>query len=109
MVESEVGQLKGCAAEGKNSLLLVNRLVRQRRRRILDHDEPFLGPLVGNDLGACVFEGLAAGDVVEVMMAIDQVLDRLVSDFFDLVNVGCYRLRPSVTDGIGGDDAVSGD
>ena len=62
-----------------------------------------------DDRGARILERLAAGDVVVVVVAVDQVLDRLVGDLLDLVDVGGHRLRPPVADGIGGDHAVPGD
>ena len=59
--------------------------------------------------GAGVLECLAAGDVVEVVVAVDQVLDRLVGDLLDLVDVGLPAGRPAVGDRIGGDHAGLGD
>ena len=108
VVESDVGQLERGVTE-LNRPLLVHRFIGQRRRRILEHCEAFLRLLVGDDLRAGILERLAAGDVVVVVVAVDQVLDRLVGDLLDFVDIGCHRLRASVTDGIGGDHAVSGD
>ena len=59
--------------------------------------------------GAGVLERLAAGDVVEVVVAVDQVLDRLVGDLLDLVDVLLPAGRPAVGDRIGGDHARIGD
>jgi hypothetical protein len=55
--------------------------------RILQGLEPRGGVLVRDDPGAGVLERLAAGDVVEVVMAVDQELDRLVGDLLDLVDI----------------------
>jgi hypothetical protein len=69
--------------------------------RVLDRVEAFPGPLVGDDDGAGVLERLASGDVVEVVVAVDQVLDRLGRDLLDLVDVGDDGLRAPVADRVG--------
>ena len=89
--------------------LVVEGLVGQHRVRVLEHGQPLLGPLVRDDGGARVLERLAAGDVVVVVVAVDQVLDRLVGDLLDLVDVGLPAGRPAVGDRVGGDDARLGD
>ena len=89
--------------------LVVEGLVRQHRVRVLEHGEPLLGPLVRDDGGAGVLERLAAGDVVVVMVAVDQVLDRLFRDLLDLVDVGLPARRPAVGDRVGSDHAGLGD
>src|SRR5262249_61693582 len=58
--------------------------------------------------GTSVLEWLAAGDVVEMVMAVDQELDGLVGDLFDLGDIVLSTGRPPVGDGIGRDDAVPG-
>ena len=68
-----------------------------------------LGELMRDDLGAEVLERLATGNVIEMMMAVDQVFDRLVGDLLDFVDVGLHRLRPQVADRIGRDHALLGD
>jgi hypothetical protein len=52
---------------------------------------------------------LAALDVVVMVMAVDQVFDRLVRHLLDLGNVVRAAGRLAVTDRIGGDHAVVGD
>ena len=108
VVEAEIVQLERGAAE-LDDLLVADRLVGQRRVRILERLEPLRGVLVRDDRGAGVLERLAAGDVVEVVVAVDQVLDRLVGDLLDLVDILLPAGRPAVGDRIGGDHAVLGD
>ena len=77
--------------------------------RVLERGKTLLGALVRDDRGAGVLERLAAGDVIEVVVAVDQELDRLVRhllDFGDVVLPGC---RPAVADRIGRDHAILGD
>ena len=108
VVEAHVVQLEHGAAELEGAALFEG-LVGQRRGRILDLLEALLGALVRDDLRAGVLERLAAGDVVVVVVAVDQVLDRLVGDLLDLLDVGHRRFRPPVGDRVGGDHAVLGD
>ena len=61
--------------------------------------------LVRDDLGAGILERLAAGDVIEVMVAVHQELDRLVGDLLDLVDVLLAAGWAAVGDGIGRDHA----
>jgi len=77
----------------------VDRLVRQDRVRIPQREKPLLGPRVRDDRGARILERLAARDVVEVLVAVDQVLDRLARDLLDLVDVGDDSLWAAVPDG----------
>ena len=62
-----------------------------------------------DDGRAGILERLAARDVVVVVMAVDQVLDRRLGDLLDLVDILLSAGRPAVGDRIGGDDAVLGD
>ena len=64
---------------------------------------------MGDDSGTGIFERLPAGDVVEVVMAVNQVSDRPVGDFPDFGDVGSASLRSAVRHRIGGDDSVAGD
>ena len=61
--------------------------------------------LMRDDRGPRILERLAAGDVVEVVVAVDHVLDRLVGDLLDLLDIGRHRLRTPVADRVGGDHA----
>ncbi len=87
VVQAEVRQLQRGVAE-RDRPAGIHRLVGQDRVRILEHGQPLGRPLVRDDRGAGVLERLAARDVVEVVVAVDQVLDRLVGDLLDLVDVG---------------------
>src|SRR5206468_5988893 len=68
-------------------------------------DEALARSLVRDERGAGVLERLAAGDVVEVVVTVDHVLDRLARDLLDLVDVGHHRLRTPVADRVGRDHA----
>jgi hypothetical protein len=46
--------------------------------------------------------------VVEVVVAVDEVLDRLVGDLADFLDVRHRCLRAAVGDRVGGDDACPG-
>ena len=62
-----------------------------------------LGVLVGDEGRAQVLERLAAGDVVEMAVAVDHVLDRRLGHGLDGVDIG-FR-RPPLADRVGGDHA----
>jgi hypothetical protein len=85
VIEPNVDQLNGCAAEIKRALL-IDGLIGQRSGWILQKRQALLRPFVGDDLGAGVLERLATGDMVVVMMFVDQVLYWFDSNLFDLVN-----------------------
>src|SRR6266849_1481668 len=85
MVEADVAQLERRVTEGDRSTGVYD-LVRQDRMRVLESDEPLAGAPVSDDRHSGVLEGLAAGDVVEVVVAIDQILDRLARDLLDLID-----------------------
>jgi hypothetical protein len=108
MVGAEIAQLERGAAE-RNGLVGVERLVGQDRVGIAQRREPFRHPPVRDDARAGILERLAAGDVVIVMMAVDQIFDRLVGHLPDLVDIGLSAGRAPVGDRIGGDYAVAGD
>ena len=55
--------------------------------------------------GARILEWLAAGDVVVMVVAVDQVFDGLLGDLLDLGEIGRRRLRPAVADRVGRDHA----
>lgn len=54
---------------------------------------------------ACVFRQF---HLLLLMMAVDDVPDRLVSDLSDLINVSCHGLGPTVSDRIGSNHARRG-
>ena len=108
MIEAEIEQFERGAAE-LDDLLVADRLVRKDGVRIVERLEPRGGGLVRDHARAGILERLAACDVIEVVMAVDQILDRLVGDLLDRIDVLLTALRPAVGDRIGGDDAVLGD
>ena len=71
----------------------------------LEHRQPLLGALVRDHHGAGILERFAAGDVVVMVVAVDQIFDGLVGDLLDLGDIGHRRLRPAIADRIGGDHA----
>ena len=58
---------------------------------------------------ASILEGFATGDVVEVVVTVDQVPDRLVGDLFDFVNIRLSASWPAVSDWVGGNHSGVGD
>lgn len=88
---------------------LAHGLVRQDRGRVLEHGEALFRRLVRNDYCAGVLERLAAGDVIEMVVAVDQVLDRLVGYLLDFVDIGHHGFRAAVADRIGRNHAGRGD
>ena len=99
-----IGQLQRGAAEGDHALV-IHHFIGQRRERVLQYSEAFFRPFVRDDDGAGILERFAAGDVVVVVMAVNQVFDRLVGDLFDFVDISGHRLRPAVADGVSGNHA----
>ena len=71
--------------------------------------QALLRPHVRNDFGAGVLEGLATSDVIKVVMAVDQILDRLIRHLLDLVDVALSAGRLAVGNRIGGDHTRLGD
>ena len=61
------------------------------RVRILQDLEPRLGAVMRDERRAGVLERLAAGGMVEVVVAVDDVADRLVGDLADLGEVDLGR------------------
>src|SRR5215475_1246473 len=109
MIEAEIFQLERSAAELDRAAGIADDLIGERRVRILEHGEALLGPPMSDDGGAGVLERLAAGDVIVVVVAVDQELDRLVGHLLDLGNVVLAAGRPAVGDRIGRDHPVLGD
>src|SRR5262249_24988387 len=64
---------------------------------------------VRDDGRARVLEWLASSDVIVMMMAVDQVLDRLVGNLSDLGDVVLAAGRPAQCDRIGRDHTIFGD
>src|SRR5262244_4319352 len=99
-----MSELERCVAE-RDRPIIIHGLIRNYGVRILEPLEALLGVLVRDERGAGVLEGFAAGDMVIVVMTVNDVPDRLVRDLLDLVDISCHRLRTPVTDGIGRDHA----
>src|SRR5262245_26680068 len=75
---------------------------------IIEDRKPFLGPAVRDDRATGFLERLTAGDIIEMMMAVDQILDRLISDLSDFGDIILSTCRTAVAYGVGRDYAVIG-
>ncbi len=62
-----------------------------------------------NYRGPSILEGLATRDVVVMVVAVDQVLDRRVGHLPNFLDNGYCRQRPAVADGVGCDHACQRD
>ena len=109
VVEADVLQLELSAAEHDGAAFVADRLVWHDGMRILQHGKALFGALVRDHPRAGVLERLAAGNVVVVMVTVDEILDRLVRDLLDLVDVGLPARRTPVGNWIGRDHARLGD
>ena len=108
MIQAEIRQLQ-CGATKCNRPIIVYCLVGNYGMRILEPFKTLFGFLVRDERGAGVLEGLTAGYMVEMMMAVNDVPDRLIRDLLDFVQVSGHRLGPSVAYRIGRDHALLGD
>ncbi len=102
MIEAVIAELQRGAAK-RDRALVINGLVGDHRVRVLELLQALLGTLVSNHRRAGILEGLAAGDVIEVVVTVDQVPDRRLGDFPDLVNVLLSAIRTAIGDRVGGD------
>src|SRR3954451_10889825 len=109
MIEPKVLQFERGTAELDRPAIVVDHLIRERSVGVVEHGEAFLRPLVRDNGCARIFEGLAAGDVVVVVMAVDQEFDRLVGNLLDLGDIVLPAGRSAIGDRIGRDHAVFGD
>ena len=109
VIQAGVRELHDLAAEPDDAPGVIDKLVGQRRGRVGQFLEPHFRLLVRDDRGARVLERLAAGDVVEVVVAVNQVFDRLAGDLADFRDVVGAAGGPAVGDGIGGDDPLPGE
>ena len=87
MIEAEVSQLERGPPKRDRSVV-IDSLVGNHRVRVLETLETRLGLFVRDERGTGILERLAASDVVEVVVAIDHVPDRLVRDLLDLFYIG---------------------
>jgi hypothetical protein len=104
VIAPRVVQLDAHAAE-LDGAELVHRLVGDHDVGVAQRLEPRLRVAVRDDRGAGLLEGLAAGDMVVVVMAVDQILDRRLRDLADLREIRGRCLRPQERDRVGGDHA----
>src|SRR5581483_967779 len=108
MIAPGVDQIERSAAE-LDRPLAVHDLIRNHHVRSLELHKALLGAAMGDHCSAGILEHLAAGNVVVVMVAVDQVLDRRLRDFADFVEVGLGCLRAAVADRVGDDHACRRD
>ncbi len=106
MVLADPVQFERSAAE-REGLLVADRLVGNDDVGILARGQMGLGVLLGDEGRAHVLERLAAGDMVEVDVAVDHVFDRRLADRLDGVDIGLRR--PPFADRVGRDHAVRRD
>ena len=92
MVEADIAELERGVSE-LNRPAGVDGLIGQYRGGILEHREARFRPRMRDDGGPRLLERLAARDVIEMVVAVDQVLDRLRRDLFDLLQIGRHGLR----------------
>jgi hypothetical protein len=75
VIAPRVHQLKSCSAEFEGALG-IDDLVRNDNVAAFEGGEALFGAAMSDDGRAGVLERLAPGDVIVVMMAVDQILDR---------------------------------
>ena len=107
MVLAEIEQLERGATELDLAAVIVNNEIRNDDVGVLARLDQFLGPPMRDEGGTEVLEGLAAGNVVEVAVAVDHVFDRRLGNLADFRDIGGRR-RPTLADRVGRDDASSG-
>src|SRR5262249_29804287 len=96
------------AAELQFAAVVVNDEIRNDDIRRLALLQKRLRVLVGDEDGAEVLKRLAARDMVEMAVAVYDVLDRRLGDLADLRNISGRR-GPPLSDRIGSDHAVGCD
>src|SRR5688572_18846703 len=99
MVRSDIGQLQRSSAQRDGSLT-VDGFVRYDGVRLLQGLQALLRPSVRDDSRTSLLECLPSGDVIEVMVAVDQIANRLVGDLANFGQVLCAALRAAVPDGV---------
>ena len=102
MVLADVVELERRAAERDVSLRIDN-LVRDDDVIRFECGDASLGILVGDKGRAKILEWLAASDVIEMAVAVNDVFDRRLSHRLDRVDIGLRR--PPFTNRVGGDHA----
>src|SRR6478609_7226927 len=99
MIAACVNEIERRAAK-LDRTFAVYHLIGNDEVRGLQLGKPLFGAAMRDDGRALVLEHFAAGSVVVVMVAVDQVLDRRLGDLADLVQIGFCRLRAAIADGI---------
>jgi hypothetical protein len=84
VIGTKIEQFDRGVAELDDSLIAY-RLIREWRVRVFERSQMLCGLLVRDDRRPGIFECLSAGDVIVVMVAIDQIFDRLVGNLLDLI------------------------
>src|SRR5688572_8991208 len=108
MVGSDISQFERRSAQYDGSLA-IDGFVRQDGVRLVADLEALLCSSVCHNARAGLLECLATGYVIEVVVAVNQIADRLVGNLADFRQVLRATLRAAVTDRIRHDDTVVGD
>ena len=90
MIRSDIRQFQRCSAQCDRPLP-VDGFVRDHGMRLVENLQPLLCFRVGDNACPGLFEGLTAGDVIEMVVTGDQVADGSVGDLADLLlsSIGC--------------------
>jgi len=70
--------------------LTVDNLVGDNDIEAFELGQPFFSSAMRDDGRACILEYFATGDVVIVMMAVNQILDRRLRNLADFVQMGVF-------------------
>ena len=100
VIETDKAELQRGPAE-RDGAVGIDGLIGQRCVRILEDFQPLFGALVCDDGCAGILERLAAGNMVEMVMTVDQVADRGLRDLPDLGDVVLRSGRPAIGNRIG--------
>jgi hypothetical protein len=93
-------QLERRAAEADRPVV-SDGLVGKRRIGVVQYGQPIPDALMRDDRRTGVLERLTPGDVIEMMVAVNQVTDRLIRDLPDLFDIDLRRFAARVTDRVG--------
>src|SRR6476646_9221990 len=104
MIAACVNEIERRAAK-LDRTFAVYHLIGNDEVRGLQLGKPLFGAAMRDDGRALILEHFAAGSVVVVMMAIDQILDRSLGDFPDFLQIRFCRLRTAIADRVGDDYA----
>ena len=104
VIFSHIDQFEIGAAE-RDRALVVDGFIDRHDVGAVHPSDGLLGEPVRHEGRAGVLERLAAGDVVGMAVAVDDVADRRLRDFPDFGEIG-IRCRTVLADRIGGDDSL---